>query len=137
MPKLLTHTSGPQSVASTEKHISQEKPLAPSFSFQFSQSCNAAAAEKLFCYCLLPDDGSSMAGCDNENCVNQWYHPRCLKLKCRPKSKHWYCPECKVSRPSKLRKCLCYFLVGFCFRDFFWLNICCLIVLKILKILAN
>ena len=44
MPKLVTHTSGPQSVASTEKHISHKKPLAPSFSFQFSQHCNAAAA---------------------------------------------------------------------------------------------
>ena len=36
----------------------------------------------LCCYFQQPDDGSAdMIGCDNLNCLNQWFHLQCLKIK--------------------------------------------------------
>ena len=47
-----------------------------------------------FCYCEGPDEGQ-MVGCDNPDCQYQWFHLECLGLKSEPKSKHWYCPDCR------------------------------------------
>ncbi len=36
-----------------------------------------------------------MLGCDYPQCVYEWFHLVCLHLNAGPKSKHWYCPDCK------------------------------------------
>ena len=48
----------------------------------------------LYCYCQSPESGL-MVGCDNPDCAYQWFHLECLRLSCAPKSKHWFCPDCR------------------------------------------
>lgn len=59
--------------------------------------------ELTWCYCDQVESGK-MVFCDNENCHIKWFHFICLKMTCKPKSKLWYCPECrKLSQFSKKR----------------------------------
>ena len=51
-------------------------------------------SEKTYCYCRGPEYGD-MVGCDNPSCLYEWFHLSCLKLVALPKSKHWYCPDCR------------------------------------------
>ena len=48
-----------------------------------------------YCYCRGPEFGRMLA-CDNKDCVIEWFHIECLKLKVKliPKGK-WYCPDCR------------------------------------------
>lgn len=48
-----------------------------------------------YCYCRGPEFGKMLA-CDNKDCVIEWFHIECLKLKVNmiPKGK-WYCPDCR------------------------------------------
>ena len=55
-----------------------------------------------YCYCNGPEEGE-MVGCDNSNCVYRWFHLKCLKLNALPKSKFWYCPDCR-KHPDFQRK---------------------------------
>ena len=48
-----------------------------------------------YCICGGEDDGQKMICCDNENCHEQWYHVKCLKVKRVLKGK-WFCPQCKT-----------------------------------------
>ena len=64
-----------------------------------SSSCKPALSstndsEKKYCYCQGPEEGE-MVKCDNPGCVREWFHLSCLKLTSLPKSKHWYCPDCR------------------------------------------
>ena len=57
-----------------------------------------------FCYCQEEEHGQ-MVGCDNSECPYQWFHLSCLNLTKPPKSKIWYCADCrkldKFARKSK------------------------------------
>ena len=46
-----------------------------------------------YCYCHGPEEGTMIA-CDNSDCKIEWFHKKCLKLKCIPIGK-WYCPDCR------------------------------------------
>ncbi|KAJ4488305.1 hypothetical protein J3R30DRAFT_3363914 [Lentinula aciculospora] len=53
---------------------------------------------RLYCYCNKPSDGE-MVACDNENCVNQWFHLSCIGLSQLPdESETWYCDDCDPDR---------------------------------------
>ena len=55
-----------------------------------------ANGEYIYCYCK-EDRGGEMVGCDNTDCLHgKWFHLYCLKLKCAPQSRKWYCPNCKT-----------------------------------------
>ena len=47
-----------------------------------------------YCYCQEDKEGQ-MIGCDNSLCKYEWFHFQCLGLFCKPKSKKWYCPDCR------------------------------------------
>lgn len=49
-----------------------------------------------YCFCNKPSDGKDMIACDGEDCKKEWFHFECVGLKEAPKSKKWYCKECKV-----------------------------------------
>ena len=55
---------------------------------------------KEFCYCKGGEHGQ-MVGCDDEQCIYQWFHLECLKLKAFPKSKTWYSPDCQKRRRGR------------------------------------
>jgi hypothetical protein len=59
---------------------------------------------RLYCYCHKPSDGE-MVACDNEQCVNQWFHLSCTGLSTLPEeSETWYCDDCDPEKiPSKKR----------------------------------
>jgi hypothetical protein len=63
--------------------------------------------EETWCYCNQVESGN-MVYCDNENCDIKWFHFTCLKLSNEPKSKLWYCPDCRklpeYSR-KRIKKC--------------------------------
>ena len=60
------------------------------------------ANNQVYCYCKGPESGR-MIGCDNSSCPYQWFHFICLQLSAPPKSKTWYCPDCR-RLPSCRRK---------------------------------
>ena len=42
--------------------------------------------------CYEPEEGEVLGcECDDPNCVYQWFHIKCLKL--RVPAKYWYCPD--------------------------------------------
>ena len=47
-----------------------------------------------YCYCQEEKEGE-MIGCDNPLCQYEWFHFECLRLTSKPKSKLWYCPDCR------------------------------------------
>jgi len=49
---------------------------------------------KVYCYCQSAERGT-MVGCDNPECVYEWFHLECLKLSYPPKGRYWYCPDCR------------------------------------------
>ena len=57
-----------------------------------------------FCYCNGPEYGI-MVACDNANCPHgKWFHLECLQIKAPPRSRTWYCPDCRRHVPKKKRK---------------------------------
>ena len=55
---------------------------------------------EVFCYCRGPEAGD-MVGCDNKECMYKWFHLSCLNFKTFPKSKMWYCPDCRKLKTKK------------------------------------
>jgi hypothetical protein len=51
-------------------------------------------AEARYCYCQAGSYGE-MVACDNEECPREWFHLECIGLKSVPKSKEWFCDECR------------------------------------------
>jgi len=50
---------------------------------------------KLWCLCRGPEGLDDMVACDNENCVVQWFHLRCVGLSEAPSaSEPWLCATC-------------------------------------------
>ena len=57
---------------------------------------------EVYCCCKGPDEGE-MIGCDNKNCVIQWFHADCLMITSIPKGQ-WFCPDCRKTRKGKGHK---------------------------------
>lgn len=55
---------------------------------------NDSQEQARYCVCDKPPSGD-MVGCDNHNCPRQWFHFECVGLASAPKSKHWYCDDCR------------------------------------------
>ena len=65
---------------------------------------STALQERKYCYCGGPEEGR-MIGCDNEDCIIEWFHTSCLKINDIPRGK-WYCPDCR-RLPKFNRKKVC------------------------------
>ena len=59
-----------------------------------NKTSTSCGTEDRWCYCDQVEFGE-MVCCDNENCDIKWFHFECLNLKNKPKSKTWYCPDCR------------------------------------------
>ena len=70
------------------------QPAPPSSASNEDRTCTSGSAEEHWCYCDQVEFGE-MVCCDNENCDIKWFHFECLNLKSKPKSKCWYCPDCR------------------------------------------
>lgn len=54
----------------------------------------SSRSEPLYCYCKTPSKGRMIA-CDNEDCIQQWFHFECAGLEQAPPEKaKWFCAEC-------------------------------------------
>lgn len=76
------------------KWFSRPPRLTDSSSTAAPNTPQAGTSSEVYCYCGGPDVGD-MLGCDREECTYQWFHLSCLNLKTFPKSKVWYCPDCR------------------------------------------
>ena len=62
------------------------------------------STEQKWCYCNGEESGN-MIGCENDDCVIQWFHVECLRIK-RISKKAWYCPDCcKGNHSTKRTAC--------------------------------
>merc|ERR1712080_146562 len=55
--------------------------------------------EPTYCLCHQVSYGE-MIGCDNKDCLIEWFHFGCVGLTTKPKGK-WYCPKCSIERKKK------------------------------------
>ena len=74
---------------------------------------STALQERKYCYCGGPEEGR-MIGCDNEDCIIEWFHTSCLKINDIPRGK-WYCPDCR--RLPKFNRKKCAFLDLYVIHD--------------------
>lgn len=58
--------------------------------------------EPTYCLCDQVSYGE-MIGCDNEQCVIEWFHFNCVGLTNKPKGK-WFCPNCRGDTSKVMRK---------------------------------
>ena len=80
----------------TQRTVGPENPV----SHEAGEGSSSDRPPVPICYCRGGEYGQ-MVGCDNDNCLYQWFHLDCLKLKSFPKSKTWFCPECQKQRRGK------------------------------------
>ncbi|XP_078534123.1 inhibitor of growth protein 2 isoform X1 [Lissotriton helveticus] len=59
--------------------------------------------EPTYCLCKQVSYGE-MIGCDNEQCLIEWFHFSCVGLTYKPKGK-WYCPKCRGDNEKTMDKC--------------------------------
>ncbi|KAH7684574.1 Inhibitor of growth protein 4, partial [Aphelenchoides avenae] len=52
----------------------------------------ADANEPTYCLCHQVSFGE-MVGCDNNDCLIEWFHFQCVGLTAKPRGK-WFCPQC-------------------------------------------
>ena len=102
MPELLGRWFSRPPTQSTQPAAAYNKdPIPP--------NCNAdkepTSDSVKYCYCQ-GDEHGDMIGCDNDKCVYMWFHLECLHLsmKSLPKSKEWYCPDCRKLDKYKKRR---------------------------------
>ncbi|XP_047138572.1 inhibitor of growth protein 4 [Hydra vulgaris] len=55
--------------------------------------------EPTYCLCHQVSYGE-MIGCDNNDCLIEWFHFGCVGLTTKPKGK-WFCPKCSSDRKKK------------------------------------
>jgi len=55
--------------------------------------------EPTYCLCHQVSYGE-MIGCDNNDCLIEWFHFGCVGLTAKPKGK-WYCPKCAIDRKKR------------------------------------
>lgn len=69
---------------------------------------SATSSSEIHCSCGYADK-NPMVGCDSSDCPHQWFHFACVGLKSKPKSKTWFCPQCKPKKVkgkvSKRKRC--------------------------------
>ncbi|XP_052076310.1 inhibitor of growth protein 1-like [Mytilus californianus] len=58
--------------------------------------------EPTYCLCNQVSYGE-MIGCDNDNCVIEWFHFNCVGLVNKPKGK-WFCPNCRGETSKMMRR---------------------------------
>ena len=101
LPELLANWYTRPSVMHSENHQADQSE-SEQLSSQSEQSAQHQALQsashspiQTYCYCHGQDEGE-MIGCDNEDCIIEWFHMKCLKITPNsiPKGK-WYCPECR------------------------------------------
>ncbi|KAI4824007.1 hypothetical protein KUCAC02_012553 [Chaenocephalus aceratus] len=49
-------------------------------------------------------DSVPMLGCDDDKCTHQWFHWACVGITKEPRSKTWYCDNCKSSNTKRKRQ---------------------------------
>lgn len=59
----------------------------------FGEGWLSENGKKTFCICNNETDGNMIA-CDNDTCLFQWFHYKCVGLKTKPSGK-WYCEICR------------------------------------------
>ncbi|XP_070389189.1 uncharacterized protein [Dermacentor albipictus] len=57
---------------------------------------SAGSQDDKYCHCQQPEYGD-MIRCDGKHCSGQWFHFQCVNLKRAPKSRKWFCNDCKKS----------------------------------------
>lgn len=75
----------------------------PPHSSSETASTSSHGTSLKYCYCQEGEHGK-MVGCDNPGCPYQWFHLECLRLKSLPRSKSWYCPDCRKHEKFKKSK---------------------------------
>lgn len=58
--------------------------------------------DKKYCICHSVSYGN-MVACDNDDCVNEWFHWSCVGVKQEPAGK-WFCPDCTKEREGRMRR---------------------------------
>ena len=58
--------------------------------------------EATYCFCEEVAYGE-MIGCDNDGCETEWFHFKCVGVRCKPKGK-WYCPNCRGHKCDVMKK---------------------------------
>ena len=99
LPELLGRwfSRPPEQITSS---LSTPSDLPPHSSFETASSHDTCLK---YCYCQEGEHGQ-MVGCDNPDCPYQWFHLECLRLKSVPRSKSWYCPDCRKHEKFKKGK---------------------------------
>ena len=82
--------------------LSTPSDLPPHSTFETASTSSHGTCLK-YCYCQEGEHGQ-MVGCDNPGCPYQWFHLECLRLKSIPRSKSWYCPDCRKHEKFKKGK---------------------------------
>ena len=88
LPELLT-----QSLQNPQPHT---PPLGDPPAVNLAQNDSPSPLSDVYCYCRQGEDERPMIACDNPSCPYQWFHFECVGLSRQPKSKYWYCPDCKL-----------------------------------------
>lgn len=60
--------------------------------------------EPTYCLCEQVSYGE-MIGCDNDECLIEWFHFSCVALDHKPKGK-WFCPKCRGENEKTMDKAL-------------------------------
>ncbi|XP_020315794.1 inhibitor of growth protein 1 [Oncorhynchus kisutch] len=60
--------------------------------------------EPTYCLCEQVSYGE-MIGCDNDECLIEWFHFSCVALHHKPKGK-WFCPKCRGENEKTMDKAL-------------------------------
>ncbi len=87
------------------RFFSQPSMISPQSSSQSLISNNTEQNDQVYCYCQTIEDGE-MIGCDNPNYCYKWFHLKCVHLDRAPKSKLWYCPDCRKQPEFKRNTCI-------------------------------
>ncbi|KAK5910566.1 hypothetical protein CesoFtcFv8_004390 [Champsocephalus esox] len=98
--KEYTLTSGPVLTAFREGHIRPEL-LFRKVELGTEQSEHGNKQGHCSCGCA---DSVPMLGCDDDACTHQWFHWACVGITKEPRSKTWYCDNCKSSNTKRKRK---------------------------------
>lgn len=80
----LSGRSSPSNLAGTDSNST--------LTDQLVYGSTADLQEPVYCFCRQVSYGD-MIGCDNPQCVIEWFHYQCVGLSAPPRGK-WYCPDC-------------------------------------------
>lgn len=84
---------------STPSHSSSATPLITMATDMNVLDMPVDPNEPTYCLCHQVSYGE-MIGCDNNDCLIEWFHFGCVGLTTKPKGK-WYCPKCSTERKKR------------------------------------